>query len=120
MLRTSPTPPPAGRPASAWRFHFLVPCAVRTSNQRCLHVNGTATPTAVLAGGLVRFYLRRQHIQHSRHLPLCYALTRTMWDTRPSRDVPEGASFGFIQAAKLLGEKVRFGRQGWLDLNPGP
>ena len=47
-----------------------------TSNQRCLHVNGTATPTAVL-GRTCRVRLPRQRIQHSRPLPLCYALART-------------------------------------------
>jgi hypothetical protein len=56
------------------------------------HVNGTATPTAVLAEGLVGFDSRRQRTEHSWHRPMCHALTRTTYVTRPSRDVPEGAS----------------------------
>jgi hypothetical protein len=76
-LRASSTPPPAGRPVSAWRFHRLVPRADCTLNQRCLHVSGTATPTAVLGGGLVGFDPRRQHTEYSWHRPMCHVLTRT-------------------------------------------
>jgi hypothetical protein len=75
----------------------LVPRAVCTSNQRCFHVNGTATPTAVLAGGLVGFDPRRQRTENSWHRPMCHALTRTAQVTRPSRDVPEGASCNKIR-----------------------
>ncbi len=38
-----------------------------------VYVNGTATPTVVLAGGLVGLNPRRQRTQNSRHWPLCYA-----------------------------------------------
>jgi hypothetical protein len=51
-LCASPLAPQAGQPVSARRSHCLVTRAVCTSNQRCLHVNGTATPAAVLGGDL--------------------------------------------------------------------
>jgi hypothetical protein len=44
---------------------------------------------------------RQQRIQHTLHPPLCYALARTAWETHPSRDVPEGASFGLDHQLKI-------------------
>ncbi len=79
----------ADRLVSVQRSHCLGARAVCTSNQRCLHVNGTATPTAVLKR---RHWVRRQRIQHTRHSPTCYVLTQTRRTYPTSRDETEGAS----------------------------